>query len=74
MITYKFTARGTTPENLKVTLEGEVTGPEGYPISVFEAAREACEDICPGIVFKGDRPNVMAFPVLKALKRRNKKI
>jgi hypothetical protein len=70
IITYSFKARGTTPEGNKVVLDGYVNGLPGYPMAVFELARKTCEDLCPGIKFKGDEPNQTTFPVLRALKTR----
>jgi hypothetical protein len=73
MIKYTFWAKGQVKDSLtgqviRVKAKGELTGPPGYPASVFEQARAAVEAQFPGIVLDGDKRNVKAYPSLKARK------
>ena len=75
---YKFFATGhcppdaKNPKGIKVKLQGDVSGPPGYPAEVYEAARQAVLKLFPDITFTLTRgsiftPGVIRYPSLKAV-------
>jgi len=63
---YSFSAKGVTPDGIKVRCEGEVIHEEGTlpfpPHEVFEKARECVEKQFPGIKFDCDK-SISGLPV-----------
>ena len=55
---YEFKGTGLTKEGNRAIFTGEITGPKGYPSSVFEAARNSILKISPEFRFKGSGPTL----------------
>jgi len=73
---YEFKATGVcqpdtlNPKGIKIRCAGDVSGPPGYPMSVFEAAKKCVLAMFPGVTLTPQRHQLNEgeiFPTLRAV-------